>query len=424
MLIRLPGRCALLALFTFCLDPGIVRAQIPGFEAGFEGFVAAPAGVDLWDPLQPAGTPGQGNFYWPIGTTSVPFRAFTYVGNTLGVPPHPVLGTGRGGNVFVAGTGPAGSTYARAQHDNGFGFDAGPWTFATDVLVQFHGALPTAQNIGSFSSQSAGGATFIMLATWVDPNTAANWNADYFWYDAAGVAAAQTVPDPGFQNLAVDHWYRWESEIDLSSNRIVRVRLIDLHTSAGAVYEPVAPNERYLIGGAVPAVPHTGCRLFAGGGVAGNTVAFDNVMVEPGWLSQRPPPGPGPCVGPCCYPAGSLRASGHAALGDSVRFDLHGDLTGALPGAPCFVGISFGGILPCAPVPWAINGLMITTPPLASFLGFWPGAGMSANFVFPMPPHSAANSVFLGLHFFAQGVIIDAGLDLILLEGAELRLGG
>ena len=55
MLIRLPGRCALLALFTFCLDPGIVRAQIPGFEAGFEGFVAAPAGVDLWDPLQPAG---------------------------------------------------------------------------------------------------------------------------------------------------------------------------------------------------------------------------------------------------------------------------------------------------------------------------------------------------------------------------------
>jgi hypothetical protein len=102
-----------------------------------------------------------------------------------------------GGSIFVAGNGPGSPVFARAQRDLVFG--TGTWRIGFDVLAQYAGTLPTAQNLGSVSLQpSATAQSFIALARWTDVNTATNWNADYVWFDAAA-SLAESIGDPGFR---------------------------------------------------------------------------------------------------------------------------------------------------------------------------------------------------------------------------------
>lgn len=231
------------------------------YSTGFEGVTASAAGTPLT---------GQDSYYIPAGTVSTDFLAFTYAGNTFGVAANPT-----GGTQFVSAIGAAGGSFARAQRDL-------PWapgvnTLGFDIHGSFQGTLPTAQNLGSVSMQPfPGSQSFIALATWADVNTATAWNMNFVYFDAAGVQVQEAVANPAFQNLPVGAWFRWEIDVDLASNRILCTRIRDLAT--GATTTQVISG-RYLLGGAAGAPSPTGFRMFSGGGVAGNTLAFDNVAI-------------------------------------------------------------------------------------------------------------------------------------------------
>jgi hypothetical protein len=128
-----------------------------------------------------------------------------------------------------------------------------------------------------------------MLARWADVTTADAWNADLVYTNAAGTSVTGMVPDPGFQGLAVNTWYRWTTEFDFDTNEITQISIENLDTGETATH---VPTDFYLTGGmAGGLVPPTAIRMFAGSGsIPGNFVAFDNVTVEQ--LSQ-------PCYADC-----------------------------------------------------------------------------------------------------------------------------
>lgn len=219
---------------------------------------------------------GQNGYYIPV-PDSQHGLVYTYTGNILGLPQNPF-----GGNQFagVTGTDIQPQPFARAQRDMPYGDGTGIWTVSFDIAATFTGNLPSAQNIGSFSTQIfPDQATFIALARWTDPNTAANWNADYVWFDAGGTQLIESVADPGFQNLDTDHWYRWSTTFSLDTSEILEVSITDLTTNVTSTNNPV---DRYLWGGAGGAPTPTGFRLFAGAlNVPGNTLGFDNINIVP-----------------------------------------------------------------------------------------------------------------------------------------------
>ncbi|MCH7903177.1 MAG: PEP-CTERM sorting domain-containing protein [Armatimonadetes bacterium] len=214
---------------------------------------------------------GQDGYFLPNGPPNdADFNVYTYAGNTLGLPQNP-----NGGTQFIAGIGPAGGTFARAQRLSGFGA-LGVWTAAFDIAITFTGQLPTAQNIGSFSLNEGvpGVFSIINLARWVDPATASGWNADMVWFDGGGTQILEQVPDVNFQNLAVNHWYRWATDFSLNTNQVLEMRLTDLTTGTVVTHNPA---DRWLRPGANP--DHH--RFFGGGGVPGNALAFDNASIVP-----------------------------------------------------------------------------------------------------------------------------------------------
>ncbi len=243
------------------------------YETGFEAPTYT-ANMDL---------NGQDEFFNPVPATSISFTVNLYSDNPLGIPAPP---TG-GGEQFALGTGPAGNplVFARSQRPAPYGDGTGVWTVAYDIYVTFTGTLPTAQNVGSFSTQDFvvpnGDRTCIMLTTWTDPNTAATWDADMVWFNAANTQLQEKMPNTGFQNLAVNHWYRRWMTTDLDTNQVTEVGITDLTTNVSVVHNP---TDRYLFGGSAGGPPPPdGFRLFAGGSVAGNTMAFDNVSIsQPG----------------------------------------------------------------------------------------------------------------------------------------------
>ena len=273
---------------------GTAHAQ---YSTGYEDVVADADGEVLT---------GQDGYYIPGGTDSVDFLAYTYDGNTLGIPQNP-----QGGEQFVAGIGPAGNPttfFARAQRDAPWG--TGVWEFTYDICCQYQGDPPTAQNLGSVSVQPyPGSASYIHLFSWVDINAATNWNAFYLAYDANGVAHQQPGMSPGsnWENLELNHWYHFATWIDFDLNRIVKVQVWDLTTCQTAVFEPA---DWYLEGGQGGGQPiPTGFRLFAGSStLPGNTVAADNVRYAEADFFD---PGSQPFEGVVCSPrcAGPVRVS-------------------------------------------------------------------------------------------------------------------
>lgn len=233
------------------------------YSTGFEGVTGSPAGTVLT---------GQDGYYLPAGTVNVDFLAFTYAGNALGIAPNPT-----GGTQFVSVTGPGSGTFGRAQRD--FAWAPGKSTIGFDIHASFIGALPASQNLGSVSMQPfPGSQSFIALAAWMDINTAVAWGMNYVYFDAAGVQIQEAVALPDFQNLGVGSWYRWETDIDLVTNRILCARVTNLATGATAT-QPI--TGRYMLGGAAGSAAPTGYRIFSGGGLTGNTLAFDNIAIGP-----------------------------------------------------------------------------------------------------------------------------------------------
>ena len=239
---------------------GLASAQhSDDYETGYN---ASDVGVDL---------NGQNGYYLPAagGQTAL---LFTYANNALGFPANP-----SGGTNFVGGTGP-GPVFLRSQKDITYP-SSGLVTIAYDQAVKFLGTLPAAQNVGSISTQvfPNNQGTFIALVTWSDVQTAANWNADYVWFDAGGLQLQEQVADPAFQNLALDHWYRRSTTIDIGTNQIVEVSITDLTTNTTTTVNPVG---RYGVGGSTGVPNLTGYRYFIGTTVAGNTLGFDNISIE------------------------------------------------------------------------------------------------------------------------------------------------
>ncbi len=254
---------ACLTVALLLLTGPVVRAD---YVSGFEGLVGSWSG----EPLT-----GQDGYYLPPGTESVDFLVYTYLDNQLMLPENPT-----GGLQFIGGTGPAGNVYARAQRDMSFAGDP-VWNLAYDFAAAYLGSPPSANNIGSFSLRNEGAAVthYIHLMAWVDPATPTNFTAFFMGYDAAGNQHAQpgVSPGPAWENLDLNHWYRAWAKIDLDLNMFLEVGIIDLDTGVEEVFYP---TDWYLAGGAggASAMPES-FRFFAGGSVAGNVLAFDNIEI-------------------------------------------------------------------------------------------------------------------------------------------------
>lgn len=400
------------------------RAQ---YASGFEALAVAPGAVayapDLWDPAATPGTLGQDDYYAP-NATSVPFQAQIYTGgavlagfNTYGLPDNP-----NGGNQFIVGEGPAGGVFARAQRD--ISYPPSPcgnqrWVWGTDILVSYNGVLPAAQNCGSFSVQPfPGSQSFIMLARWTDVNTAAQWNADYIWFDAAGAQVTTSVTDPAFQNLDVDKWYRWETVGNLVTNEIEEVRIIDL---AAGTSTSVVPVGAYMEGGTAGSAAPTGFRFFAGGGVAGNLIAWDNASVAyAGGVREIPGCG--------SNPANSLTVTTTPAwptLGSTIgmALDAPAGSTGVGSIGAVFLSLTESPALPCGiPVPGFTGNALIGLPIGASLASLtpWAGPGSPVTLTFALPN----NQVFSGICVYIQGAFVDLASGAVLLTtAAEVEIG-
>lgn len=256
---RFAKGAALLACLAVLSLPQIASAQ---YSQDFDGLAGSAAGVVLT---------GQDGYYVPSG---VDFMCYTYAGNALGVVQNP-----EGGSQFIGGTGPGdGTNYARAER--GVSFGPGLWVLWYDFCGIYTGAPPGSNNLGSFSLRQASANTVhINLFTWVDPNNPTLINSTYVPYDEFGTQfpIPGTPPGPEWANLSPNHWYRCRTVVDLDQNLIVEVGIRDLSGGDEAVLNPTG---WYLIGGAGGWSPPDGIRFFGGGGTAGNTTCWDNMLAD------------------------------------------------------------------------------------------------------------------------------------------------
>jgi hypothetical protein len=255
----------------------IASPAVADFSTGFEPpYVASAAGTAL---------AGQQGWYIPAVAASSGYSAYTYAGNTLGLPANPF------GQAQFIGAATPGPTFPRAQLDVDFS-TAGGWRVTYDVAHRYNGVLPAAQNLASFSLQNPNAAAFrqfIALHTWADLAGGTTWNAGFNIFNAAGVAQATQSPGAAWNNLLVDRWYRESIEFSFIENRILSVSITDL--SLGTT-NTATPANWYLQGGANPgalALP-SAIRFFTGGSPdVGNVAGFDNLGIQP-------IPEPGSCV--------------------------------------------------------------------------------------------------------------------------------
>ncbi|MCC7291551.1 MAG: hypothetical protein IT449_05780 [Phycisphaerales bacterium] len=256
-----------LAVIALAATP-TVQAQ---FETGFEAptYFADSDGEDL---------NGQDSFFNPVPASSVSFKVHLYADNPLGISAPP---TG-GGEQFALGIGPGVNFFCRSQRPAPYGDGTGSWTVEFDEYATYTGSLPSAQNLGSFSTQDfvvpGGDRTCIMLSEWTDVNTTATWDASMVWFNAANAQVQEKGPT-GFTGLAKDQWYHRWMTFDLDTNQVTEIGITDLNTNITSVANP---TDRYLFGGSAGGPPPPdGFRLFAGTvTIPGNTLAFDNVKIS------------------------------------------------------------------------------------------------------------------------------------------------
>ncbi len=253
-----------LAVLSWCVS---ARAD---FFSDFESpaYLGATFGIPL---------PGQQAWYTPAIAGTNPYNVFTYSGNLYDVATNPF-----GGSQFAAGVvDPVGFGLGRAQHD----FDWSTnnlWVVQFDRLGLNRPGMAAANNLGSFSLQPSGTNIYMQsLYAWTDPNNPGlGYQAQYLWWDAAGVQQAFTTPGGMWDNQVANQWYRDRFVIDFATNRILSISITDLSTMASDTFNP---TDWYMLGGASPTAPlPTAFRLFTGGsGTAntGNVMAWDNVGI-------------------------------------------------------------------------------------------------------------------------------------------------
>lgn len=261
-LIKHAGRTGAMAVVC-----GLVLASsASAYISTFEGLTASAAGVVL---------AGQDGWTLPSGTD---YFAFTYAGNTLGVPQNL-----NGGEKFIGTLGPGGALAARAQHAEPFPA-SGQYFHAFDFCPGFTGTPPAVNNVGSFSMNVAGNAPndYIALCSWVVGAEGALCNLGYLVYDAAGVQALQPglFAGPAWQNLAVNRWYRATAVVIYDINQVLEVRITDIAANSTSIVD-VSGSGWYLEGGAAGSTGlNNQFRFFTGGATAGNIFAIDNPNVS------------------------------------------------------------------------------------------------------------------------------------------------
>jgi hypothetical protein len=266
-----PRRLRLCAVAAAAMCAPAALAQSVGFES--PTYSGSSTGVSI---------NGQNGWYTPAVAGSVDGLVMTYDQNILGLVANPT-----GQAQFLGEKSQGGTAFARAER---LGITFGNITVIQyDAAGLFNGAAPSAQNLGSFSLQPEANTaapmikTYIQLNTWVDPTNPTAWSAGYLPYNAAGVQFAQpgAFAGPEWQNLLLNHWYRFSTTVDFNMNQITSVSITDLSTNTTTTAAPVD----WFVGGgqaSTLALP-TGVRFFCGGG-AGNVMGWDNLLVGP------PPP--------------------------------------------------------------------------------------------------------------------------------------
>lgn len=221
---------------------------------------------------------GQDGYYIPAGTVSTDYMVYSYAGNAIGAAVNP-----DGGSQFVAGIGPGGGTYARAQRDYAWGSGVTEVLYDVNAIWLPDPNFTVTNNLGSFSHQptTAANGVQIHLFSWEEGFEGERWQALYLHYDEFGVQVAQpgSAPGPEWENLELNHWYRMSTIVDFDTNQIIRASITDLTTGTTTTAETTG---YYLSGGATGGpLDITAFRFFAGGGGTGNVIAWDNFSIAP-----------------------------------------------------------------------------------------------------------------------------------------------
>jgi hypothetical protein len=226
---------------------------------------------------------GQNGWYLPAVAGSQDATVNTYTGNAFGFVQNPT-----GGAQFAV-TRFGNANPARGQHAFDFS-TATVCTVAFDFAMdRFGGTLPSSDNVGSFSLQNSATSRFFQtLYTWDDLTTGNNVDANYVFFNAAGVQQPNTLPGPAWNALNRNTWYRSSTTWSFTTNQILSVSIDDLHDVAPATVVDVSGMGWFLAGGSAPTQPRpTDFRIFgSGAGVNTNQVGWDNFS-----LTVVPAPG-------------------------------------------------------------------------------------------------------------------------------------
>lgn len=235
------------------------------WETGFEAptYTGSPGGTLLT---------GQDQWFNPVAG-SADYLVFTYADNAYGFAPNPA-----GGDQFTAGRSNGGTAYGRAERPVDFsGMDV--WTIEVDLAAQWLGGPVSASHyLGGFSLQPLATNTHLQtLNIWQDLANPGLWMANYITQEhhAPGIS-----PGPAWTDLQPNHWYRQSTTFRFSDRLILSVSITDLTTGVTTTVDD--PGWHLIPGnGMLP----TGVRFFTGGTVAGNTMAWDNLIIpEPATL--------------------------------------------------------------------------------------------------------------------------------------------
>ena len=362
-----------------------------GYTTDWETFTASAAGTPC---------SGQDGFYIPAVTGSIDGNIHTYAGNTLGVPANP-----NGGLNFWGGQSAGGTAFARSQR--ALTLPGTKIRVDYDVCCNYLGTVVPTNNIGSFSFQPSTNAIYVnLLAAYpvgvlLPPTT---WDANVVTRGTPPGTVTTVLPDPAFQNLAMNVWHHWSVTIDLIAGTHDSFSITNGVTSVTTTYVPATPL-LLPIAPAVPAPLPTDFRFFGGGG-AGNVFAVDNVRIT--YAAAYTTFGTG-CPGALGTPTLAAAPGSFPTLGGALNVQL-----GNLPfGVGLMItGLSntlFGGAIP---LPFPLAGLgypgcdLLVDPLLIDTVV---GPGTSATWTFPIPLHPA----FAGFTFHNQGASLQAGTPML-----------
>lgn len=378
---------------TLCLISSLLVSSLAaqGYTTDFESptFLAAPVGVLC---------AGQDGFYVPPVAGSGDGSIYTYQLNTIGVPTNP-----NGGANFYAGVGLVGAL--RSQRN------VTPPTNSRcviqfDILCNYTGTGVPVNNIGGVSLQPSSVITpqfptasvfSNLIASWPTVQTVPlTWNANAsFGPTLAGVNTI--LPDPAFQNLAVNVWHTWGTTIDFRTKEYINFRITNGVTNVTTIYTPPAPVP--LTNQASTFIP-TDFRLFTGN--IANLFAVDNFTVTFGATYDLFGAG---CAGAMGVPTLAPAPGSSPTIGTTLSINL-----GNLPLSLAVMCTGFSNTLAMGSIPLPFDlsssgfpGCSLLVDPLSTQFLF--GSSNVATWTLAIPLSTSFN----GLEMFNQGLSLDTG---------------